>query len=110
MVRSLSTRRAGARPLPLALLLLLVVVAALTSPVALLMLAPALAILVPLLAGRAPGERLLLRWRRRVPAPRRRDVRFVATGRFVPFVRRIGRMSASALAMRPPPARLLSFR
>lgn len=86
-------------------LLAVVAVAVFTTPVALLMLSPALLLLSLLYAGRAPGEELLLRWQRRVPSPRRRAVRFVARGHVALPLRRIERMSASALAMRPPPAR-----
>ncbi len=86
-------------------LLAVVAVAVFTTPVALLMLSPALLLLSLLYAGRAPGEALLLRWQRRVPSPRRRAVRFVARGHVALPLRRIERMSASALAMRPPPAR-----
>lgn len=104
MRADLSTVRARARPLPLALLLLVIAVAAVTSVGALLMLSPALALLLLLLSGRAPEE-LILRWQRRVPPPRRRPARFVARGRLPLPLRRSERMSASALAMRPPPAR-----
>jgi hypothetical protein len=98
------TRRMRAQPLPLALLLLAVVAGALTSPLALLMLAPALVLLALLLAGRTPGEELLLRWRGGLPRPRRRAVALLPRGERAPFVRACSRMSASALAMRPPPA------
>jgi hypothetical protein len=77
-----------------------------------LMLAPALALLALLLAGRAPGEELILRLRKRgAPPPGRRgaDVAQLWHSHAAPLIRPIGRMSASALAMRPPP-RLLTSR
>jgi hypothetical protein len=97
------------QPLAFAALLLAIVAGIFISPVAMLMLSPALLLLSLLYAGRTPGEALILRWRRRVPSPRRRAVRFAARGPVTLFVFRIGRMSASALAMRPPPRRALSF-
>lgn len=105
MNRSLTIGRARAQPLALATLLSVVAVAVFTTPVALLMLSPALLLLSLLYAGRTPGEELILRWQRRVPSPRRRPSRFVARGHVALPLRRIERMSASALAMRPPPAR-----
>jgi hypothetical protein len=94
-----------ARPLPLALLLLLVALAAATSAAALAMLAPAVALLLLLLAGRAPGEELLLRWRRAVPRQRLRAVALRPHGARRPFAHALlGRIAASAFAMRPPPA------
>ncbi|MDO8188135.1 hypothetical protein Q5424_15115 [Conexibacter sp. JD483] len=97
--------RTRAQPLALVALVLVSLLALLTTPVALLMLSPALLLLSLLYAGRTPGEELLLRWQRRVPAPRRRATRFVARGHVELPLRRIERMSASALAMRPPPLR-----
>ncbi|MBB4663434.1 hypothetical protein [Conexibacter arvalis] len=104
MSRGRVTRPLRSRPLPLALLLLLVAVAAVTSAATLAMLAPAAILLVLLLAGRAPGEDLLLRWRGVLPRRRRHATAVVARGHRAVFVRARTRMSASALAMRPPPA------
>ena len=76
-----------------------------------LMLAPALALLALLLAGRAPGEELILRLRKRAaPARRRRPLvaPLLQPAHDAPLIRPIGRMSASALAMRPPPLRLVT--
>ncbi|HEY4279233.1 MAG TPA: hypothetical protein VGM91_13505 [Conexibacter sp.] len=101
--RRTPVRRARLRhPLPFALLVLVVVAAALVSPLGLLMLAPALVLVGLLLSGHAPGEELLLRWanrHKRPPRPARRIERQYAAV----FVRRVGRLIADALAMRPPP-------
>ncbi len=105
MSRSLTIGRARAQPLALATLLSVVVVAVFTTPAALLMLSPALLLPSLLYAGRTPGEGLILRWQRRVPSPRRRPSRFALRGHVALLLRRIERMSASALAMRPPPGR-----
>ena len=106
MRRQLQIGRTSVQPLPLALLLLVAAFAAVTSPSVLLMLAPALAIFGLLFAGRTPGERLLLRLRRRrgAPSKRRRGGSMPVARHVAPFVRALQRMSASALAMRPPPA------
>jgi hypothetical protein len=90
------------RPLPFALLALIVLAAAIASPLALLMLAPALVLVAVLLSGRAPGENLLVRWatrRKRRP----RAARIIERQYAAVFVRRVGRLIADALAMRPPP-------
>ncbi|HEY4280990.1 MAG TPA: hypothetical protein VGM91_22440 [Conexibacter sp.] len=78
-----------------------------------LMLAPAIALLALLLSGRAPGEELILRLRKRATAPRRRRSAAappLAPTHAAPFVRLAGRISASALAMRPPPRLVMSHR
>lgn len=92
------------RLLPLACLALVVAVAAATSPLALAMLAPALVLLGLLLAGRTPGEQLILRLRRRHAARRPRGARTIEQQHVVLLTHRAGRLLASALAMRPPPA------
>ena len=100
-------RLSSARParlLPLACLALVVAVAALTSPLALAMLAPALVLLGLLLAGRTPGEELILRLRRRHQARRARARRTIERQYVVLLTRRAGRLIGSALAVRPPPA------
>ncbi len=103
--RMASKRRRPRHPLPFALLALTVVAAAIASPLALLMLAPALVLIAVLLSGRAPGEQLLLRWaarrKRRPRAARTIERQYAAV-----FVRRVGRLIADALAMRPPPRAL----
>lgn len=109
MVPDRSTGRLRARLLPLAALLLVVVAGALASPVTVLMLSPALVILSLLLAGRTPGEDLILRFRRCRRAPRRRAGALGVRGYVALFARRTGRMSTSALAMRPPPSPGHSF-
>src|SRR5262245_10162463 len=88
MVGDLISRRARSKraplryPLPLALLALVVIGAALISPLALLMLAPALALVGLLLSGHAPGEELLLRWatrhKRRLRAARTIERQYAA--------------------------------
>jgi hypothetical protein len=102
--------RSMARPhrcrLLLAALLLVAVVLVLAAPVFVLTMAPAIA-LFALVAGRVmPGEDLIVRLRSRRAAGHR--PRTIALQR--PYdalvVRRAGRLITSALAMRPPPARL----
>jgi hypothetical protein len=94
------------RRLLLAALLLVAIVLVLAAPVFMLAMAPAIA-LFALVAGRVmPGEELIVRLRTRHAASRR--PRTIAFQR--PYdamvVRRAGRLIASALATRPPPARL----
>jgi hypothetical protein len=94
------------RRLLLAALLLVAVVLVLVAPMFMLAMAPAIA-LFAMVAGRLmPGEELIVRLRTRHAAARR--PRAIALQR--PYdalvVRRAGRLIASALAMRPPPARL----
>lgn len=111
MHRQFSIGRARARPVPLALLLAVVALAALTSLTAVLMLAPALLLVALLLAGRTPGEELMLRWQRRRDRPRDRRAAALPVPRYAAlFVRWDERMSASALAMRPPPAVAVGIR
>jgi hypothetical protein len=72
-----------------------------------LFMAPALVMLLPLIAGRYPGEQRLARFVRAMPAGRRAvpvtPARRPAFGRLLP---RGGRLLASAVAVRPPPASL----
>lgn len=103
MARFLPLGRAGIPAVPLAGLLLIAVAAASVAPEVLLVLAPALLLLGLLFAGQAPGEQLLLRLARR--ARRARPATSLAPPRLPLLVRRTGRLIASALAMRPPPAR-----
>jgi len=74
---------------------------------ALLCLLPALALALPLLARRYPGERVLLALRRSEPAqwPRPRSSA-PARARVVSRIVRGGRLIGSSLAVRPPPAGL----
>jgi hypothetical protein len=90
----------------LAALLLVAVGLVLVAPVFMLAMAPAIA-LFAMVAGRVmPGEELIARLRaRRVGIRRPRAIRMQRPyDALVP--RRAGRLIASALAMRPPPARL----
>lgn len=109
MPRQLTIDRAGAKPLALTFLLAAIAVTAMASVTAVLMLSPALLLMALLLAGRAPGEQLILRLRSRRHRPRdRRAAELLPVRRYVVlFVRWTDRMSASALAMRPPPAPLV---
>jgi hypothetical protein len=102
--------RQDLRPL-LAVALLGVVVAAAESvtglDTGLLLLSPALVLLLPLLAGRYLGEETLERLAARVAAPRRRRTPTAARlprRRLRATLVRGGRLLASALAERGPPA------
>lgn len=102
MARFLPLGRAGIPLIPLLGLLLAAVAAASVSPDVLLVLAPAFLLLGLLVMGQAPGEELLMRFVRR---PRARRVTPSVPRPTLPLlVRRTGRLIASALAMRPPPA------
>jgi hypothetical protein len=92
-----------------AVLAAVVLLAAFGAVVA-LTLAPAAVLLVLLLHGIAPGERLIERLRRRFVGPRPRAALAAARPRLRLVVRRAGRLIAAALAMRPPPAAALSPR
>jgi hypothetical protein len=94
--------REGIPIVPLIGLLLAALGAVAVSPEVLLVLAPAFMLLGLLFMGQAPGERLLLRFARRPRRPRRRCAS-VPRPRLPLVVRRVGRLIASALAMRPPP-------
>ena len=93
------------RLLPAALLLAAVALV-LVAPVFMLAMAPAIALFAMLAHRVMPGEELIVRLRSRYAA--RGRVRALSGGRLydVMVVRRAGRLIASALAMRPPPARL----
>ena len=94
-----------ARRLLPAVLLVAAVALVLTAPALMLAMAPAIG-LFALVAHRVmPGERLIVRLRER-RAPRRRRAVAVQRPYTVVLVRRTGRLLASALAMRPPPAPL----
>jgi hypothetical protein len=74
---------------------------------ALLCLVPVLAIVVPLLARRYPGERALHKLRGRERAPLPRPIFRVAThATFLPQIARGARLMGCSLAVRPPPAAL----
>jgi hypothetical protein len=94
------------RRLLLAALLLAAVALVLAAPVFMLAMAPAIALFAMVAHRVMPGERLIVRLRSRFAA--RRRMRSLPSGRpyDVMVVRRAGRLIASALAMRPPPARL----
>jgi hypothetical protein len=71
----------------------------------LLCLVPVLALVVPLLARRYPGERALHKLRGRERAPLPRPILRVATrATFVQRIARGARLMGSSLAVRPPPA------
>ncbi len=95
----------------LSTVVLLAGVAGLVEPL-LLYAAPLLVMLLPLLAGRYVGEDRLARLAGTVRRRRRRPV--VAVGlpasarRVVSFVPRGGRLIASSLAVRPPPASVVA--
>ena len=76
------------------------------APEFMLAMAPAIALFSMVAHRVMPGEELILRLRGSTAAPRRREP---APRRLydVMVVRRAGRLIASALAMRPPPARPL---
>jgi len=77
---------------------------------ALLCLLPALALAVPLLARRYPGERVLLALRgsKRVERPPRPRAYLPSRGREAIAAVRGGRLIGCSLAVRPPPASLVA--
>jgi hypothetical protein len=70
----------------------------------LLYLAPALVLALPLLGGRYVGEEHLAAVRGDIPMVVRASKRVSATHTFVRVMERGGRLVASSLAKRPPPA------
>lgn len=105
--------RAGSKWLSAAVLgaglaALVLTLAASGSDVAFAYLVPALVLMIPLVAGRYPGERQLARLYR--PAAAARSTRPERSmGRRLPIARvlpRGGTLLASAIAVRPPPAGL----
>jgi hypothetical protein len=101
-VRSRSVRRR----LLLAALLLIAVVLVLAAPVFMLAMAPAIALFAMVAHRVMPGEELIVRLRASHAGLRRRAV-LVPRLYDAMVVRRAGRLITSALAMRPPPVRLL---
>ena len=98
--------RTDRRRLLLAGLLVVAVVLVLAAPVFMLAMAPAIA-LFALVANRVmPGEELIVRIRTRSAAVHRPRTIALQRPYDAMVVRRAGRLIASALAMRPPPARL----
>jgi hypothetical protein len=93
------------RRLLLAALLLVAVALVLVAPVFMLAMAPAIALFAMVAHRVMPGEQLIVRLRTRAATRRGRAL---PAGRLYDamVVRRAGRLIASALAMRPPPARL----
>ena len=87
----------------LAGLLLAAVAVVLIAPVFMLAMAPAIGLFAMVAHRIMPGERLIVRLRERY-APRRRRAPVAQRPYGVIVVRRTGRLLASALAMRPPPA------
>ncbi|WP_233243712.1 hypothetical protein [Paraconexibacter algicola] len=103
-VRPTTTCRTRALTGLLVLLAALAAFAVVVAPGALLALAPTLLLFGTLLAGAMPGEELLHRLRARfAPRARRRRPARPRTYRAV-HLRRVGRLIAAALAVRPPPA------
>jgi len=77
----------------------------LTGRTGLLYLAPALVLALPLLLGRYVAEDQLIEWAGRSAArPRRPVVRLACPQSYTRVMQRGGRLVASALAKRPPPA------
>jgi hypothetical protein len=71
----------------------------------LLYLAPAVVLALPLLLGRYVGERQLVELAARPPAPaRRRGTRVESPRSYARGMQRGGRLVASGMAKRPPPA------
>ena len=68
-----------------------------------LMLLPTLLLVLALLAGHFPGERLIERWRRARPSARQALEAVLAPGRRSTQLVRGGRLIAAALAGRAPP-------
>jgi len=94
------------RRLLLAALLLAAVVLVLTAPVFMLAMAPAIGLFAMVANRVMPGEQLIVRLRARRAAPSRRRAPVAQRLYDVLVIRRAGRLIASALAMRPPPAAL----
>ncbi len=84
----------------------LVVVAGASVHIALL-LSPALLLAFALINGMFPGERVIERLRARYEARRIRPVASPSRPQTPLLARRTGRLMAFALAMRPPPARVV---
>jgi hypothetical protein len=95
------------RRLLLAALLLVAVVLVLVAPVFMLAMAPAIALFAMVAHRVMPGEELIVRLRAPHAAARGRRPLPAERPYDVMVVRRAGRLIASALAMRPPPARLI---
>ena len=84
----------------------LVALAGLAEPGLALTMAPALLMLALFAGGVRPGEGLIERLRTRRATPRRPRAVSALRPRLALVVRPAGRLIASALAMRPPPAPL----
>ena len=104
MARLRSHARRGR--LLLGALLLVAVVLVLVAPVFMLAMAPAIALFAMVANRVMPGEELIVRLRMRDAVAPRRRAHPVPRLYDAMVVRRAGRLIASALAMRPPPARL----
>jgi hypothetical protein len=94
------------RRLLLAALLLVAVVLVLAAPVFMLAMAPAIAAFAMLANRIMPGQELIVRLRTRRVATRRPRAIVLQRPYDALVVRPAGRLIASALAMRPPPAQL----
>jgi hypothetical protein len=95
------------RRLLLAALLIVAIVLVLVAPVFMLAMAPAIALFALFASRVMPGEELIVRLRTRSASTHRPRVIALQRPYDALVVRRAGRLIASALAMRPPPARLL---
>jgi hypothetical protein len=94
------------RRLALAALLLVAVALVLVAPAFMLAMAPAIALFAMVANRVMPGEELIVRLRSRHTAVRGHRALLAERLYDVMVVRRAGRLIASALAMRPPPAAL----
>ncbi|HTE63518.1 MAG TPA: hypothetical protein VK631_24390 [Solirubrobacteraceae bacterium] len=97
--------RSRRRRLLLAALLLVAVALVLVAPALMLAMAPAIALFAMVAHRFMPGERLIVRLRTRDAGASRRRALPAERLYDALVVRRAGRLIASALAMRPPPAR-----
>ena len=98
------THRISARILPLATLVVIALGSAEVDPKLALGLVPVFVVFGLLALGHFPGEEIIERLRRTPPPPRRSAV--APRTYHAPFVRRVGRATAFALSVRPPPAAL----
>ncbi len=105
-MRKVRVTRAGA--LVLCALLGAIVVTAQISPGLAAGFAPFFLLVGLLAIGHFPGEEMIDRLRSRYRQPARRPASSVRPAGRVPFVKRVGRAAAFALAVRPPPALLLT--
>jgi hypothetical protein len=89
-------------------LIALATLAGIADPGLAMTLAPAVLLLATFACGVRPGEALIERLRERRVAPRHVRATSTRVPQLALVVRPVGRLIASALAMRPPPAPLAS--